>query len=276
MPIAIVSDTTADLPQELIADLPIRIVPNILVLEGKSFLDGQDITREDFYAKLPTLKTNPTTASPASGTFQRLYEDLLASGYTEIISIHPPAGLSGLFNSASIAARTLNPRVTVVDSAFISLGLGFQALCAAEDALRGLSVPAILEHLNGLRDRIQVTAMLDTLEFVRRSGRVSWARASLGSLMNIKPFIALKDGKVISLGESRTRHRGIDRLREMLHSLGVLDRLAILHTNAETEAVSFLNSLRVDVHHAPFIVNVTTVIGTHTGPNGLGYAALLQ
>lgn len=276
MPTAIVSDTTADLPAELIADLPIHIVPNILVLDGKSYVDGRDISREDFYVLLTSLKTTPTTASPASGTFKDLYDGLQHKGYTHVLSIHPPAALSGLFNTASIAARMVDIAVTVVDSTQLSLGLGFQVMAAAEDALRGLSVSAILEHLAKLQERIRIAAMLDTLEYVRRSGRVSWARASLGSLLNIKPFIALKDGKVLSLGESRTRHKGINRLREMVYSLGPLEQLAILHTNAEPEAVNFLNSLDIRVQGTPLIVNVTTIIGTHIGPNGLGFAALLE
>lgn len=276
MPTAIVSDTTADLPLDFTTSLPIHIVPNILVLDGKSYLDGRDLSREDFYTLLSSLKTTPSTAAPAPGSFQKLYEELLGAGYTDIISIHPSAALSGLFNSASVGAQVLGRAVTVVDSMQLSLGIGFQVLAAAEDALRGLSVEAILQHLADLQGRIRVAAMLDTLEFVRRSGRVSWARASLGSLMNIKPFIALKGGKILSLGESRTRHKGIDRLREMIKSLGALERLAILHTNAEKEAVNFLNSLDFPIPGSPLIVNVTTVIGTHTGPNGLGFAALLR
>lgn len=276
MPTAIVTDTTADLPPELIEALPIHIVPNILVLNGKSFLDGQDISRETFYALLAERKTIPTTAAPASGAFLSLYKRLLSLGFSHIISIHPPSVLSGIYNSASIAAKMVGKAVTVWDSSQLSLGIGFQVLAAAEAATSNLSVPEILEKVMEVRLRVKVAAMLDTLEYVRRSGRVSWARASLGSLLNIKPFIELKDGKVLGLGEVRTRHKGIERLRNMIQELGPLERLAILHTNAESEARTFLSNLDIQLTSLPFIVNVTTVIGTHVGPNGLGFAALLK
>ncbi len=276
MPTAIVTDTTADLPLELVNALPIHIVPNILVLNGQSLLDGQDISRETFYSLLSARKTIPTTAAPASGAFLSMYKSLLSAGFSHIISIHPPDALSGIFNSASVAARMIGQAVTVLDSGQLSLGLGFQVLAAAEAARRGLRVPEILERLANVRRRIKLAAMLDTLEYVRRSGRVSWARASLGSLLNIKPFIELAGGRVIGLGEVRTRRKGIERLRTMVQELGPLERLAILHSNAESDARNFLNNLDIQLTHSPFIVNVTTIIGTHVGSNGLGFVALLK
>jgi len=111
---------------------------------------------------------------------------------------------------------------------------------------------------------------------VRRSGRVSWARARLGEFLNIKPFLEVKGGTIISLGEARTRRKGIERLLGLLRGLGDLDRLAILHTNAEEDAYSFLDAFSPQLSTPPLVVNVTTVIGTHVGPNGLGFAAVLR
>ena len=120
--------------------------------------------------------------------------------------------------------------------------------------------------------------MLDTLEYVRRSGRVSWARARLGNLLNFKPFVELIEGKVLNLGETRTRHRGIDRLKELLFNLGALENLAILHTNAESDARQFWAEVKDHFQPSiePLIVNVTTIIGVHIGPNGLGFAAIIK
>ena len=118
--------------------------------------------------------------------------------------------------------------------------------------------------------------MLDTLEYLRRSGRVSWARASLISLLQIKPFIELRDGVVHRRGEVRTRKKGINRLLEMLRDLYPWERLAILHSNAEVEARQLLEDLHPDMPTQPLIVNVTTIIGTHVGPNGLGFVAVVK
>jgi DegV family protein with EDD domain len=164
----------------------------------------------------------------------------------------------------------------VIDSQQVSLGLGFQVLAAAEAARRGLGIDSITEQINNIRRRLRLIAMLDTLDYVRRSGRVSWARASLGSFLNLKPFIEVKDGKVYRVGEARTRNKGIARLVEMLGSLGPLDQLAILHTNAESDATQLLESMRPQVATHPLLVNVTTVIGTHVGPNGLGFVSVTR
>jgi len=133
-----------------------------------------------------------------------------------------------------------------------------------------------LRLLDEIRGRVRLVAMLDTLEYIRRSGRVSWARARLGNLLQIKPFIELTDGDVRSLGESRTRTKGIHRLREFLYDLGALENLAILHTNAENDARQFVKTLQLHLSSAPLIINVTTVIGTHVGPNCLGFAVLIK
>ena len=198
---------------------------------------------------------------------------MFKQGATQILSIHASSLLSGIYNAASLAAQAFDQRVRVIDGEQITLGLGFQVLAAAEAVTRGLGVEEIITTILDVRRRVRVIAMLDTLEYVRRSGRVSWTKARLGNLLRIKPFVEVRGGRVFSLGEARTRRKGIERLREMLRDLGPLDCLAVLHTNAEPDAQAFLASLE-DVPDHPFIVNVTTIIGTHVGPNGLGFAVV--
>ncbi len=165
----------------------------------------------------------------------------------------------------------------VVDSCQVSMGLGFQVLAAAEAIRRELSPERVLEHIEDVRRRVKLIAMIDTLEYIRRSGRVSWARASLGALLNIKPFVELRDGIVHSLGEARTRRKGVERLVSMVRNFGPLERLAILHTNAEEDARFLLERLEARVTRMPpLIVNITTIIGAHVGPNGLGVVAVTQ
>jgi DegV family protein with EDD domain len=273
MKIAIVTDSTADLPTDLAEEYKIRVIPAILVIDGKSYEDGEDISRLEFYEKLPAMVQSPTTAAPASGKFHQCYEQLIQSGVEKIISIHVSAKLSGMINSAQAAAQHFLDKVKIVDSGQVTLGLGFQALEAARAATQGDPLDQILTRIKNIQRRVRLVALLDTLEYMRRSGRVSWARASLGSLLQIKPLVELSDGVVYRLGEVRTRKKGIERLFKLLLETGPYEQLALLHTNAEEDAVNLADVIP-NFDHTPLIVNVTTVIGTHVGPNGLGFVAI--
>ena len=276
MSIAIVTDSTCDIPPELVEKFDIHIVPNILVINGKSIEDNESFSREKFYTDLPEMDPLPTTSTASSGAFGALYDELLQESIDRILSIHAASLLSGIFNAASLAAQGFGNRVQAIDSQQVSLGLGFQVLAAAEAAAEGLPLEDVLRRVGDARQRVRFIAMLDTLEYIRRSGRVSWARASLISLLQIKPFIELKDGVVHRLGEVRTRKKGVDRLLQLLRDLYPWERLAILHSNAETEARQLLADLDPDLPTEPLIVNVTTIIGTHVGPNGLGFVAVVK
>ncbi len=273
--IAIVTDSTADIPEDLANKSGIYVIPNLVVIDGVAVEDGKGMSRQDFYLALPKMKSLPTTATASAGVYHQLYERLFQQGINHIISIHPSLQLSGILNAANMAATAFNKRVVVIDSENISLGLGFQALAAAEAVARGATLDAILSMLTEMKKRIHLVAMLDTLEYVRRSGRVNWARARLGDFLSIKPFIEVKMGQVLSLGETRTYRKGFIRILEMLRGLGPLERLAILHTNAENAAHQLLDEYYVKIVSEPLIVNVTTVIGSHVGPNALGFVAVL-
>ena len=279
---AIVTDSTADLPADLVERNQIKVVPNLVIIDGKSYTDGIDISRQEFYERLPGIRSLPTTATASEGTYQEIYENLLQKGVDSIFSIHLASQLSGVFSVASAAAQAFGydkehrKRVNVVDSKQLSLGLGFQALAAAEAFAQGASTEAVLKLMENVRQRCKVMAMLDTLEYVRRSGRVSWMRAQLGNLLSIKPFLEIREGEVLRLGEARTRSKGIERLLKFAQERGKLERLAILHTNAEEDAHRFLEMLRPEIAVPPIIVYVTSVIGTHVGPNALGFAAIAR
>ena len=277
MSIAIVTDSTADIPPEYLAEYNIHVMPNIIVIEGQEVEDGESFSRQAFYEKLPFMKSFPTTSTASSGSYQKLYESLLQKGYNQIISLHASSLLSGIFNAARTGAQAFEKYVHVIDSHQVSLGLGFQVLAAAQAVQRGWPVESILNHIENVRRRVRLIAMFDTLEYVRRSGRVSWAKAGLGTILRIKPFVEVKEGIVRSLGEVRTRRKGIERLVTMIRNLGNLEYLAVLHTNAEVDASQVLEALKAKVTGmSPMIVNVTTIIGAHVGPNGLGVAAVTQ
>lgn len=276
MPTAIVTDSTSDIPQDLLEIYRIFQIPADLILDNKTYQDGFDLSRNDFYEKLPSLNHLPTTASPSSGRFQDLYQEIFKKGYSEIISIHAASKLSGIFNAARLAALEFQESIEVIDSQQLSLGLGFQVLQAAKGAQKGNPPRSILEGIQAVQSRISVFALLDTFKYIHRSGRVSWAKAQIGSLLNIKPLVELNKGKVINRGLIRTRKKGIQTLGEILKGLGPLEELAVLHTNAEQVGKEFISHFSpINIGH-PLLVNVTTVIGTHVGPNGIGFAAVVK
>jgi DegV family protein with EDD domain len=271
-----VTDSTSDIPGELLKTHHLFQIPVDLTLENKTYLDGFDLSRNDFYIKLPTLQKLPTTGAPSVGRFQELYNKILDSGYSDIISIHAASTLSGIYNASKLASQEYPGRISVVDSQQISMGLGFQVLQAARDAQRGLEPEKILEGIQNLQNRIRVFALLDTLKYIHRSGRVSWAKAQIGSLLDIKPLIELINGEVINQGLARARQKGITSLGNVLLSIGPLLNLAVLHTNAEADGREFIKRYAPKDIPEPLLVNVTTIIGTHVGPNGLGFAAVVK
>lgn len=277
MKLGIVTDSTCDLPQFLIEQHELEVVPCLLVMEGKEYVDGKDITREEFYKQLPLLKTPPTTAAPSIGDFTACYDSLLTkSGCDHILSLHAAGALTSILSAAGQAAAEFPERVTCLDSASLSLGLGFQVLAAAETAELGLQ--AALDAITSTKKRLHVSAALDTMEYMKRSGRVPAAVAMLGGLLSIKPLIELTNGEVKAIAAVRTTSRANERMTRFLLEGGPLERLAILHTGAEARAREFLNELMQEASQSVprdlLIVNVTTVIGTHVGPNGLGFAAV--
>ena len=276
MKLGIVTDSTSDLPQFLVEEHGIEVVPSILILEGKEYADGIGISREEFYKRLPSLRTPPTTAAPSIGEFSTRYQRLFESGCDHIISIHAASQLTTIINTAQQAAQEFPGRVTCVDSGSLSMGLGFQALAAAEMAEEGLR--SALEAVESTKKRLHVSAALDTMEYLRRSGRVPGGVAVLGGLLSIKPMIELTDGVVKAIGAVRTINQVDERILSFLLAGGDYERLAILHTNAVDRARGLLNKL---MHQASqsvprdvLFVNVTAVIGAHLGPNGLGFAAV--
>ncbi len=276
MKLGIVTDSTSDLPAYLVGQYEIIVVPTILVLEGKEYADGIGITREEFYNRLPALRTPPTTAAPSIGDFTTPYETLLSKGCDHILSIHAASQLTTIINVARKAAEEFPGKVTCVDSGSLSLGIGFQILAAAEEAEFGLQ-PA-LTAITSTQERLYVFAALDTMEYLKRSGRVPGAVATLGGLLSIKPMIELKDGVVKPVGAVRTTSQADERILNLLLERGELERLAILHTNAEPRAKQLLdelmNRVRKSIPREILFVNVTAVIGTHLGPNGIGFAAV--
>jgi DegV family protein with EDD domain len=276
MSIRVVTDSTCDLPEDIVTEHGISVVPLYINFGDQSYLDGVDLSREEFYTRLPGSDPLPTTATPSPQKFIEVYEKLAAEGATEILSTHISISLSAIVDQARIAAReTAAVPVTVLDSGQLSMGLGFLVLTAAQAAVEGHPVDEIIALLEERGSRTYVFAALDTLEFLRRSGRMSRVVAGLGSLLQIKPLLKMHEGNPTS-ERIRTRRGAIKRLIELASDVGPLEELALVHTHAPREA----EALRQQSQHlfpegkTPLSVEVTPVIGTHIGPGAVGFACV--
>jgi DegV family protein with EDD domain len=276
MKVGIVTDSTCDLPDYLVEQHGLEVVPSILVIEGREYADGTGLSRREFYQRLSTFKSPPTTAAPSIGEFSARYQRLLNQDCDHILSIHAAGALTAMVSTAQQAARELGGRVTVVDSRSLSLGLGFQVLAAAEAAEDGLQ--AALLAIESTRRRLHVFAALDTLHHARRSGRLPGTLAIFGSVLHVKPLIELTNGEIETIGAVRTSKQADERMAAFFRPGRKMERLAILHTGAESRARLFLDAIMrqssLSLPRDILMVNVTTVIGTHVGPNGLGFAAV--
>lgn len=275
MTIKIVTDSTCDLPENVICDLGITVVPLFINLFDKGYLDGVEITRQDFYTNLPNYKVHPTTGLPGINAFTQAYEALVSHGATEILSIHISESLSGTVGVAQTAAGEFNQiPVKVRDSGQLSLGTGFQVEVAAGMAKAGHSMEEILAALDEIEPRIFVTAGLQTLDYLRRSGRMNRFVAGLGSLLQLKPILTMKNGLPGS-ERVRTSSKAEARIIEMLAEHQPIERFALLHTNAPKAADAFLARIRSLIPEGEiYSMDITPVIGAHIGPGAVGYAII--
>ncbi len=276
MPIGIVTDSTADLPPDIVTKYQIQVVPALLTIGDKTYLDGVGLSRDDFYRNLPHYPTPPTTSAPSISVFQQAYERLLQNGATEILSIHVASAFSSLHNIAVKAAEAYKNCVHVVDSETVTLGLGFQVIEAAEAAKRNTPIQEIINHIHSIREHVKIVALLDTLEYLRRSGRVGWATAAISNFLNFKVLIEVRMGEVHRLGLFRNREQGIEALTRQIKKLGQLEHLAMAYTQLThpNEIQHILDAVKLSVKNTPLITQVTTVIGTHVGEDGLGFIAV--
>ncbi len=274
MDVRIVTDSTADVPAELAAQWRITVVPAYVEIGGRSYADGIGFSRERFYAELPTMERVPTTAAPSIEEFVRAYQSL-ADQAKELIVLTVSSTFSSIYNVAQLAARkVLMPRVHVVDTEQVTMAHGWLVIAAAEAAAAGARAGEILGLIEAMKPRVRLRAVLSTLEYVRRGGRVGWARARAAEMLRIKPIVDVVAGKVVEQGRTRTMQGAIERLVAFVRGLGRLERLAILHT--ATPEVNQLHQCLAELlpgRDLPTIV-ATTAIGTHVGPRALGVAAV--
>jgi DegV family protein with EDD domain len=275
--IGILTDSTSDIPAEAMARFDIHVVPAMIVLGGLSLRDGVDISRSELYQRMATQGVIPTTASPSAGDFEAAYDGMLRQGYQRILSIHPAAKLSGIYNAAHIAAGRFPGRVEVMESGQISLGTGFQVIAAAEASAVNAPMENLQDLVKNTRQRTHLIAVIDSLTHLAHSGRVSTALAGIGNFLQIKLLITIIEGTVNRVAQVRTHARGLAALVDQVRIWGPLERLAIVHANARTMAESFVPLLQEKIEgwnrllkEPPILVEVTPAIGVHTGPGAVG------
>jgi DegV family protein with EDD domain len=269
--VAIVTDSTADLPPDLAASRSVTVVPLTLNFDGKALLDGVDITPAEFYRRLPTATTHPTTSQPSPGRFAETYSELLRD-YDAVVSIHISEKLSGTVESArQAAAMTDTKRVHVIDSEVVSMSLGLMTLAASALAAQGADAAAVEAKVLAMRPQVQTYFSVATLEFLRRGGRIGRASALLGSVLQVKPVLCIRDGLVTPLERVRTFERALNRVVELTkkvdHGQGVC--VIVGHADAAADAERIGRELE-PVAETLMIQPLGPVVGAHAGPGVVG------
>jgi DegV family protein with EDD domain len=272
--IRIVTDSSCDLPEAIVSEHGIRVVPLTIRFGDEEFIDREQLTPSEFWTKCAASSTLPETAAPAPGQFELAYRELLAEGATGIVVIALSSKLSATMQSAQVAARAVaeDVDVRIVDSRSISLGAGTIAIAAARAAAAGASLAEVEALANDLVGRTHVFGALDTLDNLKKGGRIGSAAALLGSALAIKPIIEVRDGEVTQAGKQRTRSKALKHLAGVLGSWpGEIHDLAVLSAACD-DADQFIDMLRAH-YDGPIVVGeIGPVIGTHAGPGTIGFA----
>jgi len=276
--IAIVSDSTAFIPVELVKQHAITIVPLIVIWDEKNFEDGIDIRSTDFYTRLKTSKTMPSTSQVSVGNMHAAFQGLVDQGY-DVLGIFISSKLSGTAQSAMQAKDMMGAageKVTIVDSFATSMSMGFIVLAVVRALESGASLAECLAVVEKVRENSGIFFAVDTLEFLHRGGRIGGAQRFIGSALNLKPILTLKDGKVEGVERIRTKSKAHDRVIDLVAEKvkGKSNiRLATLHANAGEDAKAMLDRAAQRLNPVETIfTEVSPVIGTHTGPGTVGLA----
>lgn len=274
MGVRVVTDSTCDLLPELAARYGLVVVPLTVSFGDEALLDGVEIAAGEFYERLTAASELPRTSQPSVERFRKVYEELPDD---EIVSIHISARLSGTHNSASLA-RDQQPdpsRIEVIDSRTVSMGLGAVAMEAAKVAQTGGSRAEVIAAANHAIERVKVIALVDSLEYLRRGGRIGRASSLLGSLLSIKPLLHVEEGEVAPLERVRTRGKAVQRLLDLATADPKSRLLFVGCGGNDAEAEAFLERLRPKLPETEtHLGQIGPVVGVHTGPNVLGVAVV--
>jgi DegV family protein with EDD domain len=273
MAVRIVTDSASDLPQDVCDELAIEIVPLTIRFGEKEYVDRKELTTEAFWRELAHSPVLPETAAPSVGAFEETFRALADEGADGIVCINLSGELSATMQSAKLAAKALDGvcEVAIVDSKSASMGIGNLVLHAARRAQAGTDLATIVTEVEERRDRQRILAAMDTLEYLRKGGRIGGARALLGSMLSIKPIISVVDGSVDEAGKVRTRGKALRFIADRVPANGV-EQAAVLHAGAP-DVDEFVAMLQDRISPEDIVVgHIGPVIGVHTGPRVLGIA----
>ncbi len=278
-PVAIVCDSSASIPEAILAEYQIKVVPIYIHHGEKIWRDMVDITQNEFYQWLPTVDVLPTTAYPGPGDFLALYEELAAEGFKEIVSIHITSKSSGTVEGARVAAGMLmdknnDVRVEVVDTLSVAMAHGWMVIEAARAAQEGANAADIVSLVNKMIPVTEMIQTADTLKYLQMGGRIGQAQYLVGNLLNIKPLIGMRDGLIVPLGRERSRikaYRQMVKIVEEKVGRGSKIKVAYVHTaaEAETEKIRILLEERVECLET-IVAELSPALGVHSGPGATG------
>jgi DegV family protein with EDD domain len=278
--IQIVTDSSAHLPMEERQKHNIAVIPLKAIFGTTVYRDEVDLTNEQFYRMLPHAKEHPTTSQPSAGEFEQFYKPFIEAG-KEIVSLHLPSKLSGTYASACAAKQNLEQQlkrtlpISIVDTPWLSMALGLLVIAAAQAAEAGQSREQVVATIQALIPRLNLIFVLDTLEYLRRGGRIGGARALVGTLLQVKPMLEIRDGQVEPLEQPRSRARALARLLEVLEERSGHRPLhvGVLHADARQDAERIAEHIRAQYECKEFyFTEIGPVIGVHSGPGAVGLA----
>ncbi|MBP1632302.1 MAG: hypothetical protein H6Q11_590 [Acidobacteria bacterium] len=275
--IRIVTDSSCDLPDDVITQHRIEVVPLTIRFGDEELVDREELSSEEFWRRLTTGQALPETAAPSVGRFQQAFTRLVSAGADGIVVLCISSKISATIQSATLAAEqfTAGIPLRVVDSSLVSGALGLAAIEAAKAAAAGGSIDEVEAAARAACERGRIFATLDTLEYLRRGGRVGGAAALIGGLLDVKVLIGFEDGKVAGIGRVRSRKKAVaavlDKVRE---NVGSIAHLAVVHSDP-AELPEFLQGLAEIYEGPPLVCRFGSVVGTHIGPGAVGVAYLV-
>ncbi len=279
MAVRVVTDSVSDLPPALAAELDISIVPAKVLFGTEQFSDGVDITTDEFFERLASSPTLPTTSQPSVGDFVQVF-DSVGQNADGIVCVTCSSKVSGTYNSA-VQAREQTAAscpVEIVDSLQASMGEGLVALAAARAAQSGADVAGVVGAAEDALARSHMLGLLDTLEYLQKGGRIGRARAMVGTLLKVKPIITVQDGLVHEFGKERTRAKGLAKMREFAEQQGTLEEASVMYTTSDAGLDGLIRALdeALPDGKSPVIARMGPVLGVYVGPNSVGLALLTR
>lgn len=272
MAIKVVTDSASDIPAELAEGLGISVVPCTVFFGTDAFKDGVEITKEEFFERLTTGNIMPTTTQPSVGDFLEVYKPLVEAGH-EIVSVHVSGKLSGTVNSARLAAAELpDATVEIVDTELASMGVALAAKAAADAITGGADAAGAAEAARNAAANTEVYFVPETLEYLKRGGRIGSAQALLGSLLSMKPILSLMDGEVHPKEKVRTTAKAVQRMRDIGASSGPYREAAVIHRVSDEDAGAMAEHLAQFTANPVITAPVGASVGAHTGPGVIGFA----